>query len=97
MFDTMKSKTTDTVELCKISWYQGKHLHRMKRYPKAMKCFEFIIKESEKDIKPVEVDKFAYKAHQKVAQMMFEILCFKTAFEHLTKAEQLLKDLQNYK
>lgn len=96
-FQKLLSSTTDTVELCMINLKYGSLLQKMKRGPEAIKWYDFIIDESEKDIKPAEVDNYAYKAYQKKAKIMFEILCFKTADEYLTKAEQILEEMEKEK
>ena len=82
---------TDTEELWKLYWKQGKMLQRAKVNPKAVEWFDFIIKEAEKDIRPAGIDKYAYKAYQQKAILYFNILCFKTAFGCLEKAEELIK------
>lgn len=69
----------------------------MKRGPEALKCYDFIIAESEKDIKPAEVDNYAYKAYQKKAKIMYEILWFKTADENLSKADEILAEMEKDK
>ena len=65
----------------------------MKVYHKASECYDFIISQVEKDIRPAEIDKYAYKAYQNKAIMSYEALCFKTAFELLGKAEEIIKNM----
>lgn len=85
--------TTDIKELCKINWKQGKLLQQCKILPKAQEWFEYIIKEVEKDIRPVGIEKYAIKAYQQKAIMHFDILCFKTAFELLGRAEEIIREV----
>ena len=85
------AEITDIEELCKLHWKQGKILHRAKVLPKANECYNFIIKEAEKDIRPVGIEKYAIKAYQQSATLHFDILAFKTAHSYLEKAEELIK------
>lgn len=93
-FKSLLSNTTDITEQCRINLHYGKILQKMKRSPKALQCFESIVAEAEKDIKPVGVDEYAYKAHQRIAKLYYEMLCFKTAKSHLEKAEEIIVSLE---
>jgi RecA-family ATPase len=57
---------------------------------KAVECYNYIIQEAEKDIRPTSIDKYAYKAYQNKAILMYDILCFKTAIDLLNKAEAIV-------
>jgi len=90
-YEEEKSKTEDLGELWSLEWQYGKTFVKWNKFDKALEWFEYIISESEKDIKPAEVDEYAYRAHQKKAKLLFNILCFKTSMVHLTKAEKLIE------
>jgi RecA-family ATPase len=60
---------------------------------KAIEAYDYVISEAEKDIRPSSIDKYAYKAYQKKAILMYDILCFKTAIELLDKAEEIVNKM----
>lgn len=47
---------------------------KMKRHTEALKEFDLIIESVKKDIYEAGVEKYAYKAYQKKAEMMFDML-----------------------
>ena len=47
---------------------------KMKRFTEAIKEFDIVITEVEKDIRPASLDKYGFKAYQKKAQMMHDML-----------------------
>ena len=58
-----------------------------------MKSYDYIISETEKDIRAAGIDKYAYKAYQNKAILLYETLCFKSSFALLTKAEEIIKNM----
>ena len=72
-------------------------LQRVRVHEKAVEWYNYVITESLKDIKLAGIDVYAYKSYQAKAQIYFDILCFKTAFEALGKAEAIIKELYETK
>jgi tetratricopeptide (TPR) repeat protein len=90
-FEEVKKFKDNVGEHCQDFWKLGKQFIKWRKFDLAMECFDAIINESDKDIKAAEVSNYSYKAHQKKARMLFEVLCFKTALFHLNKAEEIIE------
>ena len=88
-----KIREASPEELYKLHYEQGKMLQKCRVFSKAVDCFDYIITKSMDNIRPAGIDAYAYKSYQRKAQIYFDVLCFKTAFDWLGKAEYIIKDL----
>lgn len=67
---------------------------KMKRHSEALLEFDSIISSTQKDIYEAGVEKYAYKAYHRKAELMLDMLWFSTALSNLEKAEELIKEYE---